>query len=120
MAFQASRGDGDGKVTGNVRRSFLAARVAPSYPSRMPPLPRPAELYEPDFYAWTQLQARELRRLVATRPSSALDLPHLAEEIADLGKEQRNSLRSWVTRVVEHLLVLEHSPATNSRRGRIG
>jgi hypothetical protein len=86
----------------------------------MPSLPQPAELYEQDVYAWTQLQARELRRLAATRPNSALDLPHFAEEIADLGKEQRDSLRSWVTRVVEHLLALEHSPATDPRRGWIG
>jgi hypothetical protein len=86
----------------------------------MPPLPHPTELYEQDFYAWTQLQARELRRMATTRPNSALDLPHLAEEIADLGKEQRNSLRSWVTRVIEHLLALEHSPAIDPRQGWIG
>ena len=77
----------------------------------------PAELYEQDFYAWTQAQARELRRFADTRPNLPLDLPHLAEEIADLGKEQRNSLRSWTTRVIEHLLLLEHSPAID-RSGR--
>ena len=54
----------------------------------MPPLPQPAELYEQDFYAWTQLQARARHRLAATRPNTALDLPHLAEEIAELGEEQ--------------------------------
>jgi hypothetical protein len=46
----------------------------------------PAELYERDFYAWTQAQARELRRFASTRPNLPLDLPHLAEEIADLGR----------------------------------
>ena len=44
-----------------------------------------AELYDSDFYAWTRTQARELRRFAATRPNLPLDLPHLAEEIADLG-----------------------------------
>ena len=55
---------------------------------------QPAELYERDFYAWTQAQARGLRRFAATRPNLPLDLPHLAEEIADLGKERRDALRS--------------------------
>ena len=73
------------------------------------------ELYERDFYAWSQIQARALRRFAATRPNLPLDLPHLAEEIADLGKEQRTSLRSWTRRIIEHLLLLEHSPAQDPR-----
>src|SRR5919199_2654929 len=77
----------------------------------------PADLYEQDFYAWTQTQARELRRLNATRPNLPLDLPHLAEEIADLGKEQRNSLRSWTVRIIEHPLLLQHSTTPEPRRG---
>jgi len=81
---------------------------------------RPAEdLYEHDFFAWTQLQARELRRFARTRPNLPLDLKHLAEEVADLGKEQRNALRSWTVRIIEHLLLLEHSPAEAPRRGWI-
>jgi hypothetical protein len=76
-----------------------------------------AELYETDFYAWTQAQARELRRFAGTRPNVPLDLPHLAEEIADLGNERRESLRSWAARIIEHLLLLEHSPAEGPRRG---
>jgi hypothetical protein len=79
----------------------------------------PEELYEADFFAWTRLQARELRRLAQMRSNAALDCAHLAEEIADLGKEQRNALRSWVTRVLEHLLLLEHVPAEQPRRGWI-
>jgi Domain of unknown function DUF29 len=81
---------------------------------------RPAEeLYEHDFFAWTQLQARELRRFARTRPNLPLDLIHLAEEVADLGKEQRNALRSWTVRIIEHLLLLEHSPAEAPPRGWI-
>lgn len=79
-----------------------------------------AELYEHDFYAWTQTQARELRRFAATRPNIPLDLSHLAEEIADLGKEQRNSLRSWTRRIIQHLLLLEHSPARDPRPHWVG
>ena len=78
-----------------------------------------AELYEDDFYAWTQLQAKELRRFARTRPNLPLDLPHIAEEIADLGTELRSRLRSWTRRIIEHLLLLEHSPAQDPRRGWI-
>ena len=79
-----------------------------------------SDLYERDFYAWSQAQARELRRFARTRPNVPLDLAHLAEEIADLGKEQRNSVRSWVRRIIEHLLLLEHSPAQDPRPHWIG
>jgi hypothetical protein len=78
-----------------------------------------ADLYEDDFYAWTQLQAKELRRFARSRPNLPLDLPHIAEEIADLGTELRSRLRSWTRRIIEHLLLLEHSPAQEPRRGWI-
>jgi hypothetical protein len=76
-------------------------------------------LYDEDFFAWTRLQAKELRRFGRTRPNVALDVRHIAEEIADLGKERRDSLRSWTARITEHLLLLEHSPAREPRRGWI-
>ena len=76
----------------------------------------PEQLYEEDFYAWTRHQAAALRRWQSSRPNLDLDLAHLAEEIADLGKEQRNALRSWTARIIEHLLLLEYSPATEPRR----
>src|SRR5918996_3255956 len=75
------------------------------------------DLYEADFFAWTRRQSMELRRVARTRPNLPLDLEHLAEEIADLGKEQRNALRSWTIRIIEHLLLLDHSPAEEPRRG---
>lgn len=77
----------------------------------------PEDLYERDFYAWTQLQARALSRLAAARPNLPLDLAHLTLEIRDLGKEQRHALRSWTVRIIEHLLLLRHSAATDPRRG---
>ncbi len=74
------------------------------------------DLYERDFYAWTRREAGALRRWAATRPNLDLDLARIAEEIEGLGKEQRNALRSWTVRILEHLLLLEHSPATEPRR----
>lgn len=80
---------------------------------------RAEQLYDEDFFAWTQLQAKELRRFARTRPNIALDVRHIAEKIADLGKERRDALRSWTRRIIEHLLLLQHSPAAQPRRGWI-
>jgi hypothetical protein len=75
----------------------------------------PEQLYESDFYAWTQAQARELRRLAQTRPNLPLDLKHIAEEIRDLGKSEYEAAFSLTQRILEHLLLIEHSPATDQR-----
>jgi hypothetical protein len=79
---------------------------------------RSAALHEEDFYAWTQEQAAALRRLAAERWNGPLDLEHLAEEVEDLGKEQRNAVRSQLRRIVEHRLKLAYSPARDPRPGR--
>jgi hypothetical protein len=76
---------------------------------------KPEQLYGEDFFAWTLVQARELRRFARLRPNVALDLRHIAEEIADLGHERRDALRSWTRRIIEHLLLLQYSPADEPR-----
>ena len=75
------------------------------------------DLYETDFYAWTQAQAAKLRRLEEQAVNLDLDLPRLAEEIEDLGKAERNALRSQVRRLLEHCLKLEFSRAAMPRAG---
>ena len=77
----------------------------------------PEQLYEEDFYAWTRDQARALRQLAGTRPNVGLDLPHLIEEVADLGISQRDAVRSQVRRIIEHCLKLEYAPAREPRAG---
>ena len=75
---------------------------------------QPAEdLYERDFYAWSRRQAELLR---AGRFSD-LDLGRLAEEVEDSGETVYRSVRSRVRTIVEHLLKLEHSPASEPKRG---
>ncbi|MGH6916731.1 MAG: DUF29 domain-containing protein [Geminicoccaceae bacterium] len=71
------------------------------------------DLYERDFYAWSRRQA-ELLRL---QRFSDLDLAHLIEEVEDLGEAAYRSVRSRVRTIVEHLLKLEHSPASEPKRG---
>lgn len=85
--------------------------------SEEPLATRPADLYEEDFYAWTREQAAALRRLAVERRNLPLDLEHLAEEVEDLGKEQRNAVRSQLRRILERRLKLEHSPAREPRLG---
>ncbi len=72
-------------------------------------------LYDTDFVAWTREQAAELRRLRDARITTRLDLEQLAEEVEDLGSEQRFAVRSFVIRAIEHLLKLEFSTASELR-----
>ena len=76
----------------------------------------PSQLYEADFYAWTRQQATELRRFARTRPNLPLDLEHIAEEIQDLGKSEQHTVYSLARQIVQHFLLIEHSPATEQRR----
>ena len=73
------------------------------------------ELYESDFYVWTQRQAEALRRLAATRPNLDVDFRHLIEEVADWGTSQRDAVRGHLRRVIEPCLKLEHSVARDPR-----
>lgn len=75
----------------------------------MPDGPR----YDDDYYAWTQYQAEVLRTM--RRADNRLDREHLAEEVEDFGKSERDGVRSQVRRIIEHLLKLEYSPAADPR-----
>jgi hypothetical protein len=65
----------------------------------------PAELYERDYYTWTQEQARALRE----HRIEELDWTNVAEEIEDLGKSEKRALRSRLVRLLEHLLKFSHA-----------
>jgi hypothetical protein len=66
-----------------------------------------AELYEQDFYAWTQEQAALLRQGAV----HALDLANLAEEIESLGISQKHALASHLRNLVMHLLKWQYQPS---------
>ena len=68
-------------------------------------------LYETDFYAWTQEQATLLRH----QQWSQLDLPNLIEEIESLGKQQRAELRNRLKVLIGHLLKWEYQTERRSR-----
>lgn len=72
---------------------------------------RSSDLYEQDLYEWSRAQADLLRR----RRFAELDLEHVVEEIEDVGGSLYREVRARVRTMMEHLLKLEHSPATEPR-----
>jgi hypothetical protein len=73
------------------------------------------ELYDRDFFLWTQEQAAALRAV--KKSNLPLDWDNLAEEIESLGKSDRRQLRSQIRRILRHLFKLEVSPALDPRAG---
>jgi hypothetical protein len=73
-----------------------------------------AELYEEDFYAWTQEQAKALR--THFRGDNRLDVERLAEEVEDLGKSELHAVESYIEQIIAHLLKLDYSGQDQPRR----
>jgi hypothetical protein len=73
-----------------------------------------AELYDEDFYAWTQEQARALR--THFMGDNRLDVEHLAEEVEDLGKSDLQAVESYIQQIMSHLLKLDYSGFQLPRR----
>ena len=71
------------------------------------------DLYEEDFYVWTEAQAALLRE----RRFEALDLANLIEEVEGLGDAKKSAVLNNASVVIEHLLKLQHSPASDPRYG---
>lgn len=65
-----------------------------------------AELYEQDFYQWTQEQAALLRE----GAWQDLDGANLAEEVESLGRSERNALESRLEKLLLHLLKWRYQP----------
>jgi hypothetical protein len=68
-------------------------------------------LYETDFYAWTQQQANLLRHCHWNQ----LDLSNLIEEIEALGRKERQELRNRLSVLIGHLLKWQYQPEQRSR-----
>ncbi|WAJ26765.1 DUF29 domain-containing protein [Antarcticirhabdus aurantiaca] len=64
------------------------------------PASEPDDLYERDFYAWTQDQAAKLR----ARAHNAIDWDNAAEEIESLGSSQKREIRNRLRVLLAHLL----------------
>jgi hypothetical protein len=65
-----------------------------------------SNLYEIDFYAWTQQQSEFL----ALGKWEDLDIKNLVEEIESLGKQQKQELRNRLGVLIGHLLKWDYQP----------
>lgn len=67
-------------------------------------------LYETDFYAWTQQQIHSLKQ----QAWQNLDVENLVEELADLGRRERQELRNRLSVLLGHLLKWQFQPERRS------
>jgi Domain of unknown function DUF29 len=61
-------------------------------------------LYEQDYYLWLEKTVE----LLENKQFSDLDFLNLIEEISDMGKSQKHSVKSYLTQLLEHLLKLAY------------
>jgi Domain of unknown function DUF29 len=64
------------------------------------------ELYELDFFEWTQRNAELLRQGCL----ESADIPHIAEELADMGERDRREVKSYLKHLMMHLLKWQFQP----------
>lgn len=66
--------------------------------------------YLADFNSWIDQTAHLLRE----RRWHEIDVPHLIEEVEDLGKSERRGIASQLTRLLLHLLKWQYQPQRRS------
>lgn len=59
------------------------------------------DLYETDYNLWVSETVGKLKN----QEFSTLDLENLIEEVADLGREQRHKVESYLRQLLKHLLL---------------
>lgn len=69
-----------------------------------------ANLYEEDFFAWTQQQAQ----LIKNKVFGQLDIAHLFEEVEDMGNRHADELESRLEVLLMHLLKWKYQPDLQS------
>jgi Domain of unknown function DUF29 len=74
----------------------------------------PNALYETDFYAWTQEQARLLRE----RRFNDLDLDNLVDEVESVGSSEKREIRSRLKVLLTHLLKWKFQPGLRGNSWR--
>src|SRR5215470_10697763 len=70
-----------------------------------------AELYEQDFFAWTQTTAA----LIRAGKWHEVDTENVAEEVESLGRSERHALESRLEKLVLHLLKWCYQPEKRVR-----
>jgi Domain of unknown function DUF29 len=75
---------------------------------------RSNELYEADFFAWTQEQARLLRE----RRFDDLDLDNLVDEVESVGSSEKREIRNRLKVLLAHLLKWKFQPGMRGNSWR--
>ena len=75
---------------------------------------RANELYQTDFYSWTQEQARLLRE----RRFDDLDLDNLVDEVASVGASEKREIRRRLKVLIAHLLKWRFQPGLRGNSWR--
>ena len=73
-------------------------------------------LYDTDVLAWSAEQADLLRRLARGARVNGLDWENVIEEIEDVGKSERNAVRSPLQQALVHLLKIHRFPQSGAIR----
>ena len=73
------------------------------------------DLYESDFYEWTQQQARLLRE----RRFDDLDLENLVDEVETVGRSDKRQIESRLEVLLAHLLKWKYQPGGRGGGGWI-
>jgi hypothetical protein len=76
----------------------------------------PDDLYQRDVFAWAAAQADALRRLGAGTRSNEIDWENVIEEIADVGNNRLDSVRSFLRLALTHAMKCAAWPESLSRR----
>ena len=78
--------------------------------------PPPNDLYESDFYAWTQQQAQLLRE----KRWNDLDLENLVDEVESVGRSDKRQIQSRLEILLAHLLKWKYQPGGRGGGGWVG
>ncbi|MDZ8139483.1 MAG: DUF29 domain-containing protein [Nostoc sp. DedQUE04] len=63
-------------------------------------------LYEQDFYLWTQTIAQQLKE----NNFNEIDIPNLIEEVESIGRSEKRELRNRLIVLLMHLLKWQYQP----------
>ena len=78
---------------------------------KSPPAAPEATRYEDDFYTWIGEQIA----LLKAGKTAEIDALNIAEELSDVGNEQRDKLESSLAVLTQHLLKWDHQVSRRSR-----
>ena len=74
-------------------------------------------LYETDICAWAEQQSAALRSLASRADlPNTLDLPHIVEEIEDVGNSQLRSVNSFMRLILSHVILIAMDADADSVR----